>query len=189
MNYLSSGERSENKAIQYLLDDNRDKVTSYVLKNSGDQSDASTVLVEGVTNLVFNLRKEKFKGESKLSTYLFSICRLVWLKELKKRKKYTNFNEEEDADVELIDLSTPIHYFNEKELKEEVALLLEQIGTACKKVLEMWSRHYSMTEISAQLGYKNSQIAMNKKNKCLTKLKSIIADSAGFRETLKSYLN
>lgn len=184
--YLSEGDRKETRAIQQLLDQNRSKISSYVVKNSGNSSDAETVLVEGVTELVFNVRKGKFRGDSTLSTYLFSICRSLWLKSLKKNKRYAD----DDDIIHMEDASdSPLQLFNEQQIKSEVTFLLTSLGEACKKVLELWSQHYSMTDISAQLGYKNSQIAMNKKNRCLTKLKDIVKDNIAHRELLLSYLN
>lgn len=184
--YLSEGGRKETRAIQQLLDQNRSKISSYVVKNSGNSSDAETVLVEGVTELVFNVRKGKFRGDSTLSTYLFSICRSLWLKSLKKNKRYAD----DDDIIHMEDASdSPLQLFNEQQIKSEVTFLLTSLGEACKKVLELWSQHYSMTDISAQLGYKNSQIAMNKKNRCLTKLKDIVKDNIAHRELLLSYLN
>ena len=184
--YLNKGGRNETRAIQQLLDQNRSKISSYVLKNSGNSTDAETVLVEGITELVFNVRKGKFRGDSTLSTYLFAICRSLWLKSLKKNKRYVD-----DDNIALMEDSSdsPLQMFNEQQIKAEVSYLLSSVGEACKKVLEMWSQHYSMQDISIQLGYKNSQIAMNKKNRCLTKLKDIVKDSASHRELLLSYLN
>lgn len=184
--YLKEGGRKESRAIQQLLDQNRSKISSYVLKNSGNSSDAKTVLVEGVTELVFNVRKGKFRGDSTLSTYLFAICRSLWLKSLKKNKRYAD----DDGIILMEDSSdSPLQLFNEQQIKSEVSYLLSSVGEACKKVLEMWAQHYSMSDISVQLGYKNSQIAMNKKNRCLTKLKDIVKDNASHRELLLSYLN
>ncbi len=184
--HLKEGGRKETRAIQQLLDLNRSKILSYVVKNSGNSSDAETILVEGVTELVFNVRKGKFRGDSSLSTYLFAICRSLWLKSLKKNKRYTD-----DADIiHMEDESdSPLQLFNDEQIKSEVSFLLSSLGEACKKVLELWSHHYSMTDISTQLGYKNAQIAMNKKNRCLTKLKDIVKDNASHRELLLSYLN
>jgi len=186
---LCKDERQAGKAIQHLLDENRTKVTSYVLKNNGDDHDASTVLVEGVTHLVFNVRKGKFRGESQLSTYLFAICRGVWLKELKKNNRYTSMDEELNVSKDLIEDLTPFQLFSDEELKKDVNFLLDQLGNACKMVLQLWAKHFSMTEISNQLGYKNAQIAMNKKNRCLTKLKGIVSENVNYSESLKSYLN
>lgn len=184
---LHSEGRKESKAIEYLLRKNRKKITAYILRNSGDKSDAAVVLSEGITHLVFNIRKGKFRGESSIATYLFSICRGVWLKELKKRSRYVN-NGDEKVGEEMVEELTPFHHFNEEQLKEEVQLLLERLGNACKTVLELWAQHFSMVEISNQMGYKNAQIAMNKKNRCLTKLKGFALENATYRESLKSYL-
>lgn len=186
---LHKSGRQESKAIQYLLDDNRKKITTHILKNKGDEQDASSILVEGVTHLVFNVRKEKFRGESKLGTYLFAICNGLWLKELKKRKRFSDFDTEENKHEDLIDEITPLHHFNSEQLQEEVNLLLERLGNACKRVLRLWASHFSMTEISVQLGYKNSQIAMNKKNRCMNKLKEVAKENTLYHETLKSYLS
>ena len=83
----------------------------------------------------------------------------------------------------------PLLYFSEKELKEHVSFLLNQLGNACQMVLTMWAKHFSMTEIASQLGYKNSQIAMNKKNRCLGKLREILEENSGYSNALKSYLS
>lgn len=187
--FICTNNRKEGEAIQYILDKNRKKITSYILKNSGDDADADATLVEGVTHLVFNIRKKKFRGESQLSTYLFSICRGVWLKELKKRKRFIDKEIDDEYNSELIDELTPFDHFNDQELKEEVSFLLNRLGNACKMVLELWAKHFSMTEISTQLGYKNSQIAMNKKNRCLGKLKEILGNNTTLSDSMKSYLN
>ena len=183
---IHSSSRNEDKAIQFLLDQNRRKIKAYVLKNSGSESDAELILVEGVTHLIFNIRKESFRGESSLDTYLFAICRGVWLKTLKKEKRYIDFDESE---IVREDSSSPLDFFSEGELKKEMNTLLEQIGETCKRVLKMWSEHNSMKEIAQEVDYKNSQIAMNKKNKCLAKLKEIVANNRQYREQLNSYLS
>lgn len=177
----------ENRAIQYLLDQNRGKIKAYVLKNSGGDSDAETILVEGVTHLIYNIRKKSFRGESSLNTYLFSICRGLWLRTLKKEKRYTDLDD--DKEKQASDTFSPLDFFSEGELKKEMNSLLDEIGETCKKVLKMWSEHYSMTEIADKVNYKNSQIAMNKKNKCLSKLKEIVENKRGYREQLNAYLN
>ena len=164
-------------------------MTSYVLKNSGNSADAEEVLVEGVTHLVFNIRKNKFRGESQLATYLFALCSGVWLKNLRNTKRYTDINFEDQQNPELIDELTPFDHFNDGELRGEVSFLLNQLGNACKMVLELWAKHFSMTEISKELGYKNSQIAMNKKNRCMGKLKEVLVSNVALSDRMKSYLS
>ncbi len=156
-----------------------------MLKNSGGKDDAEAVLVEGVTHLILNVRKGQFKGGSTLGTYLFSICRGVWLKTLRKEKRYADL--EEDTSTAM-DNNSPLQHFSESELQKEVGFLLGKIGAACQEVLRLWAQHYSMSEIAAQMEYKNAQISMNKKNKCLGKLKEIVRENQKYREQLQSFL-
>lgn len=186
LSYIQEGGRKENDAIHQLLNENRGKITAYVLKNSGNQSDAETVLVEGVTEAILNIRKGKFRGDSMLGTYIFAICRSIWLKTINKNKRFVNAENNLNTEDEV---NSPLNAFNDKEIKKAVNSLLGRLGDSCQKVLRMWALHYSMTEISSELGYKNAQIAMNKKNKCLTKLKDVVKNNSVKNELVSLYLS
>lgn len=183
---IHKGGRKENTAINQLLNENRSKIIAYILKNSGNESDAETVLVEGVTEAILNIRNGKFRGDSALGTYIFAICRSIWLKYLKKNKRFTDT---EKAPASLDDVESPLAAYNDQEIKKTVNSLLLRLGESCQQVLRLWALHYSMTEISTELGYKNAQIAMNKKNKCLTKLKEVVRKNSSKNELLALYLN
>lgn len=181
---LKSG-KSESQAIQFLLDSNRGKIKALILKMGGSDHDAESILIEGVTSLIFNIRKEKFKGDSTIATYLYSICRRVWQKSVQKEQRYTDLDSNQNSSA---DEASPFNAYSDSQLKEDVNFLLEKLGVACKTVLSMWAGHFSMTEIALELNYKNAQIAMNKKNKCMKKLKEITLSNAGYSEQLKNYL-
>ncbi len=181
---IKAGGKKENAAIEQLLTDNRKKINAYVLKNGGNLNDAEIVLVEGVTQFIFNIRNDKFRSESAIGTYLFAICRGIWLKSLKKNERFRDVQKDESiADSK----PSPLESYNQKQLKDVVNLLLGRLGDSCGRVLRLWSMHYSMTEIANELGYKNSQIAMNKKNKCLTKLKEMVRESAIGKDLIALY--
>ena len=55
---------------------------------------------------------------------------------------------------------------NAKRLKFIYGLITEK----CREVLDLWARSYTMEEIRDRLGYKNTQIVMNKKNTCLKRI-------------------
>ena len=54
--------------------------------------------------------------------------------------------------------------------------LSTNLGEKCRKVLQMWSMSYSMTEIAEAVGYSNAQVAMNKKNACMKQFSLMVKD-------------
>ncbi|MEJ0083215.1 MAG: sigma-70 family RNA polymerase sigma factor [Puia sp.] len=57
-----------------------------ILSKGGCLRDAEDIFQEALIILINKVRKSDFKLTSKLSTYLFSVCRFLWKDELKKRK-------------------------------------------------------------------------------------------------------
>lgn len=182
---IKKGGMDEDRAIAYLLKANEKTVYSYVLKNSGNKSAAATLLVEGVTELIINIRTDKFKGQSSINTYLFSICRSLWLRKLKLDQRNVELSDQKINSL----VDEPSKHIDLDKLRSDLNDLLDNIGKQCKTVLEMWSVHYSMSEIADLLNYKNAQIAMNKKNRCLTQLKALVSTNPVLRERLKNYLS
>lgn len=182
---IRKGGRDESKAVTFLLKKNESPVYSYVLKNNGNKDAAQTILIEGVTELILNIRSNKFRGDSSVNTYLFAICKSLWLKQLKKDQRHTDLDEKSMASVPVEDITQT----DDEEIKRGLRPVLEQVGQDCKKVLELWSVHHSMSEIAEIMGYKNAQIAMNKKNRCLTRLKSMVMNSTQLSEQLLNYMS
>lgn len=182
---IKKGDKNENRSIEYLLNTNRGKIKAHVISNSGGEDDAELVLVEGVTQLIFNIRKDKFQAQSSLDTYLYTICKRTWIKMINKERRYVDF---ESNYTEVQTENDPMNFYSEMELTAEVRGLLNLIGESCKSVLELWSNHFSMKEIADKMSYKNAQIAMNKKNKCLSKLKEIVFESSSTNNRLRSYI-
>ncbi len=182
---IKKGGMEEDRAIAYLLKTNEKSVYSFVLKNSGNRDAASTLLVEGVTELILNIRSDKFEGQSSISTYLYSICRSLWLRKLKQDKRSVELSDQKMNNL----ADEPSNPIDLDKLRFDLNDLLKNIGEQCKTVLEMWSVHYSMSEIAESMRYKNAQIAMNKKNRCLTQLKAMVSTNPALRERLKNYLS
>lgn len=182
---INKGGTDENRAISYLLKANENPIYSYVLKNSGTRDAANTVLVEGVSELIVNIRTNKFKGQSTINTYLFSICRSLWLRKLKLDKRNVELSDEKLNTL----VNEPTKHIDPDKIRAELNALLNKIGKSCQTVLEMWSVRYSMSEIAEALDYKNAQIAMNKRNRCMTKLKTMVSANPALRDRLKNYLS
>ncbi len=151
-------------AFKALYRDHFGMIRYLVVKNSGTEDDAADVFQEGLLALHDTVRKPGFKLSASLKTFLYSICRNIWLKKLRTRGR-----------DKLIDFEKPIQLpevESEPDPTERQLVILHQclaqIGEACKAILE---RYYyldqSMEEIAQALGYSNADTVKTQKYKCL----------------------
>ena len=117
-----------------------------------------------------------------MHTYLYAICRGIWF------KRFRKWNKEQDnralAVEEEADHRTPEISLMEAEQKQLLLKLFDHLREKCKEVLYLWASAYSMQEIANQLDYTSSQVAMNKKNKCLKQLHQLIGEDERIQQLL-----
>ena len=169
--------------VKYMYLRFQSQVVNYVIKNNGSEEDAKDIYQDGVVALYENIKTGKYKGEGSLSSYLYSICRFMWLNKLKRKGIEKRVNEEARHE-EFEESSLPRMIENEKE--ERILELFDQLGEQCREVL-IYSIFYgySMDEIYKKMGYENAQIARNKKYKCVKRLKKLLENREDIRQLLK----
>jgi len=177
---ITAGGMDETKAITKLINQNKSKVMALIKKYNGSTEEAEDTLIEGITEVIFHIKKGRFKGDSRIDTYLYRICRLIWFQKFRS-KKVDHFSQDIDDSITL-SLQAELEYSDKKEVLDSV---LDLLGEACKQVLSLWSKGFNMTEIKNKLGYANSQISMNKKSKCLTKLRDLIKKNPSLHKLME----
>lgn len=180
---MKGSKEQRDRALGAIYKDNKEKVCSFVLSNSGNEDEAKDVFQEAVIAFYENVRDGKFKGESAISTYLYSITRFKWLNQIKKdtTRKVHQESVEQDPFTE-----SPLAILIEGERKAGVLIVLEQLGMSCKKLLiENIYHGASMKEIAKNGSYSSEQIVRNKKYKCLQKLKELIRAKPALIKVLK----
>ena len=180
---IIAGGRKEGKAIAYLIKSNREKIINLILRLKGSRMDAEDVFQEGLTAVILNIRKGTFRGESAISTYLFAVCKGIWFKRLKKNKKEQEYKSQLQVVEE--NVYTPEISLMNQEQKKLLMEVFERLRANCKELLYMWASAFSMKEIAEQLMYSNAQVAMNKKNKCLKQLHSMVGQDVIIQQLLK----
>lgn len=150
-------------------------ISRMVLNNSGTEPEARDIFQETVLVLYHHVQQPAFSLSCALQTYLYSVARRLWLKQLHKKhglfKLDERFREEEDVADPGADLDTyEQREANLSRMKESI----DQLGEPCKTLLEdFYTRHLSMDEIAEKFGYTNADNAKTQKYKCLQRLKKI----------------
>jgi RNA polymerase sigma factor (sigma-70 family) len=163
---------NDNTVIQAIYKENFPAIQLFVLSNNGSYDDAMDLFQEAMILLYEKAVAGELELNCKLKTYLYSICRRLWLKRLQQIKRT-------GTPVETLEEIIPVEEdLEEQEKKNEAFLQMEKamqrLGEPCKSLLEAFYIHKkAMNEISEEFGYTNSDNAKNQKYKCLMRLKKI----------------
>ncbi|MES2512616.1 MAG: sigma-70 family RNA polymerase sigma factor [Bacteroidota bacterium] len=146
-------------------------VLKYVVNNSGSSESAADIYQETLIVLYENVQKPAFQLNCQLQTFVFSIAKRLWLKQLRGNGQLTRFGEDEENEV--VDVTDEItdHLKKESDI-EKMNDSMESLGEPCKTLLkDFYVYKLSMDEISEKFGYTNSDNAKTQKYKCLQRLK------------------
>lgn len=178
---LVAGIKTKNNAIfKYIIKLNFRPIKQYVLLNSGSSSDANDIFQEALIILYRKVKEDSFELTSSLSTFLYSIAKLLWLKELSKRTKNASITEELDYIVDDDEsISEQIHRNERLKLYRQK---YEELSDDCKKILQMFLMKITISEITKIMGYSSEQHTRNRRYRCKESLIKRIRDSKTYNE-------
>jgi RNA polymerase sigma factor (sigma-70 family) len=185
---LRSG-RQMDESIKAIYRNYFDSLSWYVMNNNGTRQDAEDIFQEVVVSFIDLVQKDKFRGESTVKTFLFSLNRHHWLNELKRRGRALAREEKYEKGQERTELDVS-HLMVGKEDRNKVIEVVGKLGETCKKILLLfYYENQSIAEILETLHYENEQVVRNKKSKCLKQLAAMINENPILKQTLKNMLN
>ena len=157
--------KGDEGALEELYKQHYRMMTRMILSNSGTEDEAKDVYQDALIVFWQKARSGKLVLTSKMSTYIYSICKNLWRKELDRKKRLAH--EQKDSPVFMDDES--------EERAKIIHQCINQLGDTCKKVLMYYYfDRMSMQEIADQLGFANTNTAKTKKYKCKQKLDNIV---------------
>ena len=147
-------------------------VQAFVLNNNGSYDDARDIFQEAMIALYEKAQSESFVLTCQIKTYVYSICRRLWLKKLQQMGRFSNQVDNLDETIQ-VDEDLEIH---QKRNAEFVIMerAMNSLGEPCKSLLEgYYLKKMGMQELAAAFGYTNADNAKNQKYKCLMRLKKL----------------
>lgn len=171
LQYLQSNRSTQqDEALRALYQLHYGMIEQLVLRNNGEREDAADVFQDGLVALFHKSRQPGFVLTASLKTFLYAICRNLWLMKLRKGKKETPLT---DVHQETVSLDAGIlDILEDNDRNQLVADGLQHLGGDCQKVLQLYYfERTKMKEIADTMGYSGEQVAKNKKSRCLSKLR------------------
>ncbi len=146
-------------------------VLKYVVNNSGNSEAAADIYQETIIVLYENVQKPGFELNCQLQTFIFSIAKRLWLKQLRNNGHTLRLKEDEEEEVVDVSEEMSDHLKKESDI-EKMNACMEELGEPCKTLLkDFYVYKLSMEEISEKFGYTNADNAKTQKYKCLQRLK------------------
>ena len=164
--------RNDRKTVETLYKQNYSMVQAFILNNNGTTDDARDVFQEAMIVLYEKVKDGSFELNCQIKTYVYSVCRRLWLKRLQQLQRF-------GAPVESLEEVVAIEEeLEEHEGKNEAFGVMEKalnhLGEPCKSLLESYYiQKKQMLDIAAEFGYTNADNAKNQKYKCLMRLKKL----------------
>lgn len=175
MDWIRYIKEDENSAIKELYRKTRNPSLNWLRKNTSlQEADITEIYQTAIVVLYDNVKTGKLKElTANVQTYILGICKNKAL-ELYRRSKKTKFI----AEMPIIEELGNEHILYKKTLEDKIKQLdngINSIGDPCRSIIQLYYyKKLSMKEITAIMGYKNSDTTKNLKYKCLKRLQSAL---------------
>ena len=163
---------NDREVIEAIYRDNYPMVQALILNNSGNSDEARDIFQEAMIVVYEKAVSGSFELHCLLKTYIYSVCRRLWLKRLQQLQRYGSLIENVEETI-TVDEDLDMHEkHNADFLMMENAM--SKIGEPCKSLLDAYYlQKKNMQEIAVDFGYTNADNAKTQKYKCLVRLKKL----------------
>ncbi len=167
--------KRDNRVLQYIYKNSFNPVKQLILSNAGSDFDAEDIFQEALIIIFKKLRDaQEFELTSAFNTYIYSVSRLLWLKQLRNIRKIEidplNRDHEERIEFE------PPSPVEDKDLRMAIyQRTLLKIPEDCQNILRLTAQDITSKEIARQLGFRSEGYVRKRRHYCkeylITKIK------------------
>ena len=167
--------QNDRKAVETIYKEHYNMVQTLIVNNNGAPEDAKDVFQESMIVLFEKVRSGSFELNCQLKTYIYAVCRRLWLKRLGQLQR---FSPEIDNISETISVDEEVDVHEQRNADFQIMeKAMFGLGEPCRSLLEAYYlQKKSMIEIAGNFGYTNADNAKNQKYKCLLRLKKLFFD-------------
>jgi len=165
----------ESPVLQHIYDTYYPIIEGYIVHNQGSRDQARDIFQEAMIVVYNKVRSGQLELTCKFGTYLYAICKKMWIQE---RKKYLQRNEKLRQQAMMVRDPGPAddpllqnhlnHLFNKH---------FGDLSDDCQKILSMYFNNFSVEDIRTAMNYRNLHHTADRKYRCKKSLvKRIVND-------------
>ncbi|MEM7106263.1 MAG: sigma-70 family RNA polymerase sigma factor [Bacteroidota bacterium] len=158
------------EVMGYLYQAYFPRIERFITSNSGDIDDAMDIFQDAVMVVYQKFKNPEASLTSSFFTFLYAVCRNLWLKELKKRKDKGVTTSLESVSIGVEEIESAI--FN----RDKISLFrskFTKLGQGCQDILKLFFDGKSMKEIASIMNI-SEKYARKRKFQCKEKLTALV---------------
>jgi len=167
----------DNTVLTYIYKVYYPLIRSFIHVNKGNDEDAKDVFQEALIIIYRETQKPGFVINTKFKSYLYSICKVLWLKALRRKRIHLRNVVEL---TEYVESTSRSKRFEETYEYRLIRKYFKRLGKDCQKVLEMAIKKVPMQEIAKIMGYKSEGFARNRTYRCKQMLLKMLKKDPDF---------
>jgi len=173
--YIEGLRLSDNAVIRSVYKKFYPAIMRMVLNNNGTEQEAKDVFQESILVLYHHVQKQNFILSCALQTYLYSVAKRLWLKQIHKKSSTLKLDERFYEGDDFAEAENEVDVYQEREQNlDRMHESIASLGEPCKTLLtDFYIQRLGMDELAEKFGYTNADNAKNQKYKCLQRLKKI----------------
>jgi RNA polymerase sigma factor (sigma-70 family) len=172
-------EGKDGKALGALYKNLLPKIRAYVKANNGSDDEAFDVFQDAVVIFFKQVMTDKFDEKYKVSAFIYSVCRNLWINRAKKINKHVDV----DNSLNQIHSDDFVDEIYNREKRQIVKDLFEKLDVKCRELLTLSVyQNLSMEDIKNRLGFASENAAKTSNYRCKKKLTQLIKSSALYHE-------
>ncbi|MBQ0736263.1 RNA polymerase sigma factor [Aquimarina celericrescens] len=176
--YLDGLLSGDEAVIDEIYKKNFSQVIVFVKNNQGTYQDAEEIFQDALFQLIIRLNKEKFEIKSSFKAYLFTVCKNLWRKELKNRKKKVR----NDGIIELVsEVDKHGSFYLEQEQWELFEEKISELSESCRNLLKDFFNKVPYDIIVEKFQYASTNVAFQRVFKCKKRLAELIKKDARYK--------
>jgi RNA polymerase sigma factor (sigma-70 family) len=178
---IVSGIRNhDSKILQYVYDTQYPIIEGYIVHNQGTRDQAQDVFQEAMIIVYKRVKSGKLELSCKFGTYVYAICKNIWIQE---RKKYMLRAEKLRQQPLMVNDPGPA---DDPLLQDHLKVLFDkhfnELSEDCQKILSMYFNNFNVEEIRTAMNYKDLHHAADRKYRCKKSLIKRIVNDPLFKQ-------
>ncbi|MCX6223200.1 MAG: sigma-70 family RNA polymerase sigma factor [Bacteroidia bacterium] len=176
---------SDSNVLEYVYKKYFPIVRFFVIKNSGTDEDAKDVFQEAIILIFKRLKDESLDLTCAFKTYLYSVCRILWLRQLEKRKVR---NKVVADDQVFIHLDEDIEGLAaEQEQFRIYQKHFQLLHKDCQEILQLFLKKVPLKEIARMMNIKSDKYLKKRKYDCKEALIKRIQNDPEYKRVRNEY--